>query len=105
MYDLTLRAFNLSERFRVPTFVMAEEAVGHLRGEHVFHPSKQLKSGASKEKGEAPFGTDEEDRVPPMPTLEKGNDWLLVTGSTHDPFGYRKTDDGEVRARLSRTNQ
>ena len=31
MYDLTLRAFNLSERFRVPTFVMAEEATGHLR--------------------------------------------------------------------------
>ncbi len=25
---------------------------------------------------------------------------LAVTGSTHDPFGYRKTDDGEVHARL-----
>src|SRR5512136_1231798 len=31
MYNLTLRAFNLSERFRAPTLVMAEEAIGHLR--------------------------------------------------------------------------
>ena len=31
MYDLTLGAFNLSEQYRVPAFVMADEAVGHLR--------------------------------------------------------------------------
>jgi len=52
-----------------------------------------------KEKGGAPFGTDEEDGVPPMPAFGEG-ERLAVTGSTHDPFGYRKTDDGEVHARL-----
>jgi 2-oxoglutarate ferredoxin oxidoreductase subunit alpha len=31
MYDLTIRAFNLSEQYRVPAMVMAEEAIGHLR--------------------------------------------------------------------------
>ena len=31
MYDLTLSAFNLSEQYRVPAFVMADEAVGHPR--------------------------------------------------------------------------
>ena len=31
MYDLTIRAFNLAEQYRVPTFLLADEAVGHLR--------------------------------------------------------------------------
>ena len=98
MYDLTLRAFNLSERFRVPTFVMAEEAVGHLR-ENMSIPARVEVWDRKKEKGGAPFGTDEEDGVPPMPAFGEG-ERLAVTGSTHDPFGYRKTDDGEVHARL-----
>src|SRR5512139_3692637 len=66
MYDLTLGAFNLSERFRVPTFVMAEEAVGHLR-ENMSIPANVEVWDRKKEKGGAPFGTDEEDGVPPMP--------------------------------------
>src|SRR5512136_2631820 len=31
MHDLTILAFNFSERYRVPTMVMADEAIGHLR--------------------------------------------------------------------------
>jgi 2-oxoglutarate ferredoxin oxidoreductase subunit alpha len=98
MYDLTLRAFNLSERFRVPTFVMAEEAVGHLR-ENMSVPAEVEVWDRKKKKGAAPFGTEEEDGVPPMPAFGEG-ERLAVTGSTHDDFGYRKTDDGEAHARL-----
>jgi 2-oxoglutarate/2-oxoacid ferredoxin oxidoreductase subunit alpha len=98
MYDLSVRAFNLSERFRVPTFVMAEEAVGHLR-ENMSIPAEVEIWNRKKKKGGAPFGTEEEDGVPPMPAFGEG-ERLAVTGSTHDEFGYRKTDDGEVHARL-----
>jgi 2-oxoglutarate ferredoxin oxidoreductase subunit alpha len=98
MYDFTLRAFNLSERFRVPTFVMAEEAVGHLR-ENMLIPAEVEIWDRKKKKGAAPFGTEEEDGVPPMPAFGEG-ERLAVTGSTHDALGYRKTDDGEVHARL-----
>jgi 2-oxoglutarate ferredoxin oxidoreductase subunit alpha len=77
---------------------MAEEAVGHLR-ENMSIPGEMEVWDRKKEKGKAPFGTDEEDRVPPMPAFGEG-ERLAVTGSTHDPFGYRKTDDGEVHARL-----
>src|SRR5512136_197744 len=98
MYDLTIRAFNLSERYRVPTFVMAEEATGHLR-ETVRTRTQVEVWNRKKRKGAAPFGTDEEDRVPPMPAFGEG-ERLAVTGSTHDAFGFRKTDDGEVHARL-----
>src|SRR4030043_484928 len=31
MYDQAIEAFNLAEQYRVPVFLMAEEAVGHLR--------------------------------------------------------------------------
>ena len=98
MYDLTLRGFNLSERYRVPTFVMAEEAVGHLR-ENMLIPGRVQVWHRKKAKGKPPFGTEEDDGVPPMPAFGEG-ERLAVTGSTHDPFGYRKTDDGNVHAQL-----
>jgi 2-oxoglutarate ferredoxin oxidoreductase subunit alpha len=98
MYELTFRAFNLSERYRVPAFVMAEEAVGHLR-ENMSVVAKVEVWERGKEKGGAPFGTDEPDGVPPMPAFGEG-ERLLVTGSTHDDFGFRKTDDPAVHEKL-----
>jgi 2-oxoglutarate ferredoxin oxidoreductase subunit alpha len=104
MFDLTLRAFNLGERYRVPVMVMADEAVGHLR-ETVTLPAKVDVWNRKKQKGGAPFGTEEEDGVPPMPAFGEG-ERLAVTGSTHDAYGYRKTDDPEIHARLvQRINQ
>jgi 2-oxoglutarate ferredoxin oxidoreductase subunit alpha len=104
MYDLTLRAFNLSERYRVPALVMADEAVGHLR-ENMSPNERVGVWNRKKKKGGSPFDTDEEDGVPPMPVFGEG-ERLAVTGSTHDAFGYRKTDDPDVHARLvSRINE
>jgi 2-oxoglutarate ferredoxin oxidoreductase subunit alpha len=104
MYDLTLRAFNLSERYRVPAMVMADEAVGHLR-ETISIPEKVEVWDRKKKRGGSPFGTEEGDGVPPMPVFGEG-ERLLVTGSTHDAFGFRKTDDPQVHAALvERINQ
>lgn len=104
MYDLTIAAFNLSEEYRVPVFVMGEEAVGHLR-ERMDVAPKVTVINRRKAKGAAPFGTPEEDGVPPMPAFGEGEN-LLVTGSTHDDFGYRKTDDAAAHERLvSRINK
>lgn len=100
MYGLTLRAFNLSERYRVPTLVMADEAIGHLR-ETVRIEGRLETWDRKKGKGIAPFGTEQEDGVPPMPAFGEG-ERLAVTGSTHDPYGFRKTDDPEVHAKLVR---
>jgi 2-oxoglutarate ferredoxin oxidoreductase subunit alpha len=104
MYDLTLRAFNLSERYRVPTMVMADEAVGHLR-ENISVDAKVEVWDRKKKKGGSPFGTKEEDGVPPMPAFGEGEK-LLITGSTHNELGFRKTDDPEIHAKLvSRINE
>jgi len=98
MYDLTVRAFNLSERYRVPTMILADEAIGHLR-ETIYLPDRVEIWERKKRKGAPPFGTDEEDGVPPMPAFGEG-ERIAVTGSTHDPYGFRKTDDPEVHAKL-----
>lgn len=98
MYDLTLRVFNLSERVRVPAFILADEAVGHLR-ESISINAKVEVWDRKKGKGGSPFGTEEEDGVPPMPAFGEG-ERLLVTGSTHDELGFRKTDDPEAHAKL-----
>jgi 2-oxoglutarate/2-oxoacid ferredoxin oxidoreductase subunit alpha len=98
MYDLTLRAFNLSERYRVPAFVMAEEATGHLRETVKIEEDIEVWD-RKKEKGAPPFGTAEEDGIPPMPAFGEG-ERLAVTGSTHDPYGFRKTDDPKAHAML-----
>jgi len=96
MYDLTIRAFNLAERFRTPVFILADEAVGHLR-ENFYVAEEVRVYDRRKPRGkEPPFGRAE---VPPMPAFGKGHE-LLITGSTHDEWGYRRTDEPESQARL-----
>jgi 2-oxoglutarate ferredoxin oxidoreductase subunit alpha len=99
MYDLTIRGFNLAERFRVPTFLLADEAVGHLRETLVVKEELEI-FDRRKEPGLPPFGTDAPNGVPPMPAFGEGAN-LLVTGSTHDPWGFRKTQDSGTQARLT----
>jgi 2-oxoglutarate ferredoxin oxidoreductase subunit alpha len=98
MYDLTIEAFNQADRFRVPVFVMGEEAVGHLRERLDVGPEIPLVH-RRKQPGGAPFGDAGPDGVPPMPAFGEGEN-LLVTGSTHDERGFRKTDDPDAHDRL-----
>jgi len=91
MYDLTIKLFNFSEMLRVPAILMADEAVGHLRENVVLHSEFEIVN-RKKKKGFPPFGTDELDFVPPMPSFGEGEK-LLVTGSTHDEKGIRRVDD------------
>ena len=98
MYDLTIEAFNLAECYRVPVFLMGDEAVGHLR-ERVDVSATIRIWDRRKEPGAPPFGTLADDGVPPMPAFGEG-ERLLVTGSTHNEFGIRKTDDPGAHSKL-----
>lgn len=99
MYDLTIQAFNCAERFRVPVFLLADEAVGHLR-ETLVVPEEVEIFDRLKAPGLPPFGTEAVNGVPPMPAFGEGAN-LLVTGSTHDAWGFRKTQDSATQARLT----
>ncbi len=98
LYDQTIDAFNLAERFRVPVFVMAEEATAHLHEKIEVGAEVELYN-REKKPGAPPFGTEEEDGVPPMPAFGDGEK-LLITGSTHDEWGVRKITHPDIHQRL-----
>jgi len=103
MFDLTIEAFNLSETYRVPTFVLADEIVGHMWERVNIPPAETIKViNRKKPKNppskHAPFQPDE-DLVPPMACFGEGYRFH-ATGLTHDERGYPKTEDAEVQQRL-----
>ncbi len=98
MYDCSLKAFNLAEKFRVPVILSAEEAIGHLR-ERTTIPDEITIFNRFKKKGADPFDTESIDGIPPMPAFGEGEN-LMITGSTHDGMGFRKTEDPLVHQKL-----
>lgn len=100
MFSLTVEAFNVAERLRVPAFLLAEEAVGHLL-ERLDLPRDVKVYERDYVSGAPPFDTPEDDGVPSMPRFGQGEN-LLVTGSTHDGLGYRKVEDPVAQERLVR---
>ncbi|MGR3310809.1 MAG: 2-oxoacid:acceptor oxidoreductase subunit alpha [Candidatus Brocadiales bacterium] len=101
MYDETIRAFNLAETYRVPVFVMADAALGHLRESYETKEDVEI-ANRKRLKGVPHFGTNdtpEADGIPPAAIFGEGEN-LLITGSTHDEHGFRKTQDAEVQERL-----
>ena len=98
MYELTIQAFNLAERFRVPVFVLGDQAVGHL--EECMEVKEEVEIFNRIQLPRVPFfDTKNDDGVPPMVHFGEG-ERVLVTGSTHDGYGYRKTEDSETQSRL-----
>jgi len=96
MYSQTIRAFNLAERFRLPVILLTEEAVGHLR-ENIDIPAEtRIYNRLRPKDKEPPFGQAE---IPPMPAFGQGHK-LLVTGSTHDEWGYRRTSSAPAQETL-----
>ena len=98
MFDLTLKAFNLSESYRNPVIVLADEITGHMR-ERIMVP-RNLEIIDRKETYSPPFFSTSDGYVRAMPPLGKGLN-VLVTGSTHDARGLRATTDPEIHRKLA----
>jgi 2-oxoglutarate ferredoxin oxidoreductase subunit alpha len=99
MFELTIRAFNLAEAYRLPVILLADEITAHMR-EQISVPSVNTVKIVDRRKptpGETAFFGDAE--VPPMPSVGEGYN-IAVTGSTHDQFGVRFTADPEVHRQL-----
>lgn len=103
MFDLAIEAFNLSETYRVPVFVMADEIIGHMR-ERVTIPAKNeikvidRKKPQASPKKYAPFQPDE-NMVPPMSCFGDGFHFY-ATGLTHDETGHPQTSSAEAQQKL-----
>jgi 2-oxoglutarate ferredoxin oxidoreductase subunit alpha len=102
MFDLTVRAFNLAERYRVPVFLLADGFVGHMR-ERVEIPvessldviDRKVATGGNDPMERIDF-LDED--VAPMPVFGRGFK-AHVSGSCHDEHGMRNLSDPEVMHR------
>jgi len=99
MFVLTVRAFNLAEKYRTPVILLADEIIAHMREQIIVPGSETLEifDRRKPEVGEkAFFGLEE---VPPMPSVGEGRN-VVVTGSTHDEYGIRVTADPVAHRKL-----
>jgi len=99
MFELTIRAFNLSEKYRTPVVLLADETIGHLR-EQIEVPlpdSIEIVDRKKPKAGETEFFGLED--VAPMPSVGEGFN-VAATASTHDERGVRFTQDAAVHRRM-----
>jgi 2-oxoglutarate ferredoxin oxidoreductase subunit alpha len=90
-FDLTIRAFNLSEEFRTPVMFMMDECVGHMTEKVIIPAAEQIEVYPRRHTRRTPadFKIYEpaEDLVPEMVHAGEGYRFH-VTGLTHDERGY-----------------
>ena len=90
-FELTIKAFNLSEQYRVPTFVMTDECVGHMTEKVLIPPAEEIELTPRRwyegPKDEYLPYLPDDDLVPPM--IKAGDGYRIhTTGLTHDERGY-----------------
>ncbi len=97
MFDLTVRAFNLADRFRHPVIILADEAIGHLTERVVIPAAKDIVRTPRRMQpipipvAYEPFRAPDSTLVPLMPAPGKGIG-AHVTSLTHYERGYPATD-------------
>jgi 2-oxoglutarate ferredoxin oxidoreductase subunit alpha len=107
-FELTIKAFNLSEKYRTPVIVLTDEMVAHTR-EKVFLPSPDEIELVERPKPTEPPEwfvpyRDPGTGVPPMPSFGDGYRYH-VTGLLHDERGYPTTRADEVEPFIKRLFQ
>lgn len=105
-FELTLRAYALSEKYRVPVILLMDEIIGHMREkielpeDYSDFPQAERKQPECAPEDFKAYATDES-LVPPMPAFGSGYRWH-VTGLVHDETGFPK---GTPAATLAATNR
>jgi 2-oxoglutarate ferredoxin oxidoreductase subunit alpha len=90
-FDLAIKAFNLSETYRVPVLLMLDECVGHMTERVIIPPAEEIEVVERKywdgpKDGFLLFKPGP-NKVPPMVKAGDGYN-VHVTGLTHDERGY-----------------
>lgn len=90
-YEITIHAFNLAEKYRVPVILLADEIVGHTREAVSLPPNKKMEvfnriSPSVPPEWYEPY-EDNSRGVPPMAAMGSGYRHH-VTGLMHDSKGY-----------------
>ncbi|GHV51549.1 2-oxoglutarate ferredoxin oxidoreductase subunit alpha [Synergistales bacterium] len=105
-YNLTVKAFNMAERFRQPVLMMADEVIGHMR-ERIETPDRSSikvvdrKKPTCAPKDFVPYLADESDDIPPMAAFGDGYHWH-VTGLTTNDWGFPTNDSHDIDKKITR---
>ena len=92
-FDLTVRAFNAADQYRVPVFILMDEVIGHMTERVVIPAADDIpfvpRKGPRQAPGDGQFLSykPDEDLVPPMAHAGEGYK-VHMTGLTHDERGY-----------------
>jgi 2-oxoglutarate ferredoxin oxidoreductase subunit alpha len=112
IYEVTVDAFNLAEKYRTPVILLLDEVIAHMREKVDLTPIKdkeiinRKKPNGSKENFLAYENT--EDLVPPMADFGSGYKYH-VTGLVHDEFGFpsnnSKIADVQIRRLIDKVEK
>jgi 2-oxoglutarate ferredoxin oxidoreductase subunit alpha len=105
VYDETIRAFNIAERFRTPVTLLIDEIIAHMR-ERVEIPDKSEITLWERPRPKVPPEqylpyADNSTGVPPMASFGEGYRYH-VTGLYHDPRGLPKDSPDVVDSVMRR---
>jgi len=103
MFDLTIRAVDLSERFRVPVILLADQVVGHMREKVELPPHEQVKTSYRREptvppEEYHPYRGDDRG-VPPMAKFGTPYHWY-ANSSSHNEDSFQATSDYAISRKL-----
>jgi len=101
-YELTVKAFNLAERFRNPVVVLSDEIVAHTREIlHIPHAIDvwERRRPTSPPERYKPYQADSGGLLDGMPAFGQGYR-LLVDGQLHDETGNRRGADTAISGAL-----
>ena len=107
-FDFTIRAFNLSEKYRVPVILLLDEIIAHVN-EKVVLPEENEIETMERVRPESltddylPYQYTESD-VPPMISFGEGFRFH-VTGLVHDETGFPTNKQSEINKFLNRLNR
>ena len=98
-YYLTIRAFNLSERFRTPVILLGDEIVAHMREGFELPEEGEVEIVNRKHPTVPPdeylpYKADDDD-IPPMAAFGEGYRYH-ITGLTHDETGFPTNDPKKI---------
>ncbi len=103
VFEQTVRAFNLAERFRNPVIVIYDEVIGHTAESVTLPPRVEIVDRRRPDGPPEAFLPKEavDGDVPPLPAFGDGYRFH-VTGLTHDIRGFPTTVAGEAGDLISR---
>jgi 2-oxoglutarate ferredoxin oxidoreductase subunit alpha len=104
-FDMTIKAFNLSEQYRVPVTVLTDEVLGHMREIVILPEPSEVKVVDRARPIDPPEWYKHFEITPdyrsPMASFGEGYRFHL-TGLTHDEFGFPTAKPGEIKAKLDK---